>query len=87
MDMTDSVYKLYHYKISADEDDDDEKEPKLIGVYSTRENAKAAIARLKDKPGFNVWPGGFRIYSHRLDRDGWEEGFINPYEDEDWPKE
>lgn len=41
----DSVFILWHGHQSAGDSDD-----KLMGVYKTREDAEAAIGRLKDKP-------------------------------------
>jgi hypothetical protein len=52
------------------------EDEKLIGVYSTKENARGAITRLKEQPGFKEFPGGFQIYEHELDVDAWTEGFI-----------
>jgi len=69
----DSVFLLWHVREA--EGDEDEL---LIGVYSTEEEAKAAIERLKGKPGFVDYPGGFQIHPHTLNRDGWTEGFIFP---------
>jgi hypothetical protein len=75
--MSQFVYELWHYKIAAGEEPDEDKSPKDIGVYSTEERAKAAIERVKDKPGFCDWPGGFRIFRAILDKDYWTEGFIS----------
>jgi len=74
--MPDIVYDLWHVHRRRLSDDD----TKHIGIYSSRENAEQAIARLKDQPGFRRYPDGFEIYEAVLDRDGWEEGFvtINP---------
>jgi hypothetical protein len=50
-------------------------EAKLIGIYSTRELAEQAKARVRDKPGFQDHPEDFLISEVLLDRDGWTEGF------------
>jgi homoserine kinase type II len=47
----------------------------LIGVYRTEADAKAAIERVKDKPGFRDYPQGFNAYEHTLGKDSWAEGF------------
>jgi len=47
----------------------------LIGVYSSEEQAKGAIERLKSKPGFVDLPQGFEIAPYEVDHDYWEEGF------------
>jgi hypothetical protein len=75
--MTQFVYELRHYKIAHNEEPDDDRSPKDIGIYSSEEKAKAAIDRVKDKLGFRDWPGGFRIFRALVDKDYWEEGFIS----------
>jgi hypothetical protein len=67
-----TIYSLWHIY-----DRDGEEESKYIGDYSTEENAKAAISRLRDKAGFRDWPDGFEIFENVLDRDGWTEGFFS----------
>lgn len=70
-------YKVIHkYRL------DDHIERKDIGIYSTHENACAAVAQLKDKPGFCDTQDGFRIRRvlrvgrpRLLDVIGWAEGF------------
>lgn len=71
----DSVFILWHCHQTADDSDD-----KLIGVYKTREDAEAAIGRLKDKPGFKDAVDGFEIHDYVLGRDGWTEGYISQTE-------
>ena len=48
----------------------------LIGVYSNEAEARAAIQRLKDKPGFAAFQEGFQIHPRELNRDHWSDGFI-----------
>ena len=67
------VYMLYH--IYAKKNGDEQQ--KLIGIYTTDENAKAAIQRLSGQPGFKDHPSGFQIFEAVLDRDDWTEGFIS----------
>lgn len=50
-------------------------ETKLIGAYSTKEQAELAITRLKDKNGFKYRPDAFEITEYELDQDNWKEGF------------
>jgi SPOR domain len=47
----------------------------FIGPYSSEEQAKAAIERLRHKQGFVDFPQGFEINPYELDHDHWEEGF------------
>ena len=54
---------------------------KLIGVYSTRETAEAAVERSSRLPGFSDASGGFYIDEYRLDRDHWVEGYVTVSED------
>jgi hypothetical protein len=65
------VYVLQHVHESADGAED----VKLIGVYSSRENAQAAVARLRQVPGFSDDPTGFHIDEYSIDRDQWAEGY------------
>jgi homoserine kinase type II len=52
-----------------------EEDIKLIGVYSSHENAQAAIGRLSRRPGFAEAPAGFHIDEYELDKDQWVEGY------------
>jgi len=49
---------------------------KIIGIYSTSSLAKAAMDRLKDKPGFRDYPERWKIYPRTIDRDSWTKGFV-----------
>ncbi len=84
--MTTTLYELWHFEIGPDDEFDDEKHMTSIGIYSSEANAKAAIEQLKTQLGFRDWPGGFRIFTRTLDETTWKEGYVNPYEDEDWPR-
>ena len=68
----DAVFVLW-YVLAPDTDDEDEL---FIGAYRTEEDAKAAIERLKNKPGFVSAPDGFQIHRYETNRDHWTEGFI-----------
>jgi hypothetical protein len=67
-----TVYVLHHV-VREFEDDDDAK---LIGVYSTEDEAGAAVTRLADQPGFREHPDGFQIDPYPLNKDHWAEGFV-----------
>lgn len=55
----------------------------LIGVYSSKDAALAAVARLAGQPGFHDHPeivddiarAGFFAEPYALDRDHWTEGY------------
>jgi hypothetical protein len=66
-----SVYVLQHVHSF----DDGTEDVKFIGVYSSRENAKAAIARIGHNPGFSEAPAGFHIDEYQMDKDQWVEGY------------
>jgi hypothetical protein len=78
----DRVYVLQHSHSPTPDND----EVKLIGVYRTRAAAEAAVARLRDQPGFRDFPRivtddpetdeGFHITEQVLDRDSWVDGYI-----------
>jgi hypothetical protein len=48
------VYLLWYIREAGGEDDEI-----LIGVYRTDTDARAAIGRLRGKPGFSTFPDGF----------------------------
>jgi hypothetical protein len=67
----DSVFLLWHvHEVESVEDS------KLIGVYRSEEDAKSAIERLKDKPGFERTQEGFTYEKYLMNLDHWTEGFV-----------
>ena len=76
--IPDGLWELGHFKVDArNEHAFMESGGKIVGLFTTAENAKAAIAALRGKPGFNRWPGGWRVFSTGIDRVNWEEGFVD----------
>ena len=71
-----NVFVLQHIHSTSNGDDEDD-DVKLIGVYSTELQARAAIARLSSLPGFRDHAHGFHITAQELDKDEWTEGFIS----------
>jgi hypothetical protein len=67
-----SVFVLQHVHLQEDGVED----VKLLGVYSSRENAQAAVTRLGHVPGFCHDPDGFHIDEYRVDQDQWAEGYV-----------
>ncbi len=67
-----SVFVLQHVHEREGGDED----VKLIGVYSSREKAQAAVARLSRLPGFTDAAKGFHIDEYRVDQDHWVEGYV-----------
>jgi len=65
------VYLLQHVHPLEDGADD----VKVIGVYSSRENAETAITRLSQMPGFCDAAAGFHVDEYQLDNDQWVEGY------------
>jgi homoserine kinase type II len=59
--------------VPEDESDDNGL---LIGVYDSEPAARAAIERVKNKPGFAEYPRGFQIHPRELGRDSWTDGFV-----------
>ena len=55
--------------------EDGVEEVKFIGVYSSRQKADAAVARLSRLPGFADAPDGFHVDEYRIDQDQWAEGY------------
>ena len=78
-----TVYVLQHCHVMPNGDDDS----KLIGIYSSRAAAEAAVLRLRGQPGFRERPrivnaevdqdaNGFYIDEYRMDEDHWREGYV-----------
>jgi hypothetical protein len=55
---------------------DGEEDVKLVGVYSTEEIGRKAIAALATQPGFAEHLGGFELSSYELDETNWIAGFV-----------
>jgi hypothetical protein len=50
---------------------------KLLGAFSTKQSALAAIRKYRELPGFSEYPDGFTIDEYELDKEEWTEGFIS----------
>jgi hypothetical protein len=66
------VFLVHHVHVHDEGDED----VKLIGVYSTRENAEQAMVRAGKLPGFCDAPEGFSIDQHRVNEDNWTDGYV-----------
>ena len=66
-----SVFVAQHVAREGQDDED----VMFIGVYTSRESAAAAVARLRGHPGFSEFPDGFDVDEYELDKDYWTEGF------------
>jgi len=70
-----SVFVLQHVHSR----DDGEEDVKFIGVYSSREQADAAVTRMSRLPGFADAPDGFHVDAYPVDQDQWPAGYVtNP---------
>ena len=67
-----SVFVLQHVHSREDGVED----VKFIGVYSSREKAQEAVARLSRLPGFSDAPDGFHVEEYHVDQDHWVEGYV-----------
>jgi hypothetical protein len=67
-----SVFVLQHVHTREDGVED----VKFIGVYSSRGNAEAAVARLGRLAGFSDAPDGFHVDEYRVDQDHWVQGYV-----------
>ena len=67
-----SVFVVQHVHLL----DDGAEDVKLIGVYSSRDKADAAVTRLSLQPGFSESTEDFGVDEYFLDEDHWTEGFI-----------
>jgi hypothetical protein len=86
-----SVFLLQHLHVLLPQE---EQSVKTIGVYSSKEEALAAVERLKMQPGFVESPqlidpqvegvvSGFYLDEYPLNRDHWAEGFVTEYYEEE----
>jgi hypothetical protein len=75
------VYEVRHEFV----DKEDDTYFTIVGVFSTRELANAAVARARDEPIFRDVLGEFVIYPRQLDAAGWDSGFFS-IEDEPPPR-
>lgn len=64
------IYILTHLR-----EDEDSYNTKLIGIYSSKDAAEAAVRRLEPLRGFSKAPQGFYIDAYEVDKDHWTEGF------------
>jgi hypothetical protein len=58
-------------------EDGDHEEVKFIGVYASIADAEAAVARLRDQPGFRDHRLGFNIDAYVVGQDHWQTGFVS----------
>ena len=72
------VFLVHHVHVH---EDGAEEDVKLIGVYSTHENADRAKERAESLPGFRDAPTGFSIDRYHVDEDNWTEGYITVTDD------
>ena len=66
------VYQLWFVREYEDREDTELS----IGIYATREEAEAAILRLRTKQGFREHVEGFQVHETTLGMTGWTEGFV-----------
>ncbi len=76
-----SAFVLLH----VHEVDGGDEQVKFIGLYSSRQKAQEAVARLTMQPGFATAPDGFHIDEYQLDQDHWTEGYISVAEANEAP--
>jgi hypothetical protein len=58
-------------------EDGEHEETKFIGVYASIADAEAAVARLRDLPGFRHHRHGFTINACVVGQDHWTDGFVS----------
>ncbi|WP_201509396.1 homoserine kinase [Psychrobacter alimentarius] len=70
-----TVFVLEHAHYKDDDRNNDVEDFKLIGVFATEQQAQAAMAQLKNQPGFRDYPNGFHIDAYPLGQINWSQGF------------
>jgi len=68
------VYLLWH--THSDEALLDGEDIKLIGVYTSKENAEEAQSRAEQLEGFKDHREGFEISCNEVNKDDWTSGFV-----------
>jgi len=66
------VYIVHHTHVISAENED----VKLIGAFSSKENASRVIKRYKQLPGFREAKKGFYIDKYQIDEECWSEGYF-----------
>ncbi len=77
------VFVLQHLRLL----NEDEEDVKMLGVYSSRDEAISAVERFRLLPGFRDVPNmanpslpgpaeGFYIDEFELNQDSWSEGYV-----------
>jgi len=69
------VYLLEHFKLM--EEDGDEEDIKMLGVYSSKKKALEEMKKYKKLPELKDYR--FNIDEYKIDENCWEEGFFNVY--------
>ena len=73
--MSERIYLLMHIYLYGENDECEEK--KLIGIYSSRENAEETISQYLNLPGFCEYSRDcFKIDKFVINEDKWTKGFI-----------
>jgi hypothetical protein len=70
-----NCYVVQHAYVPDGSEND---EVKFIGVFSSREQARKAVKKLKTKPGFRRF-GRFHIDKYSIDAIHWSTGFVREY--------
>lgn len=76
------VYMLWHLYWYMDDEGYEEEEGKILGLYTSEEEAMEAAKRYYKLPGFNKYPFDcFGVDKYKVDEDSaWVGGFFSPHE-------
>jgi hypothetical protein len=77
------VYLLQHVAREGQDDED----TKTIGVYSSESKAKEIIEKYKLLPGFRLYKDSFYLGELDVDKNHWEDGFVDHKEEGYWKDE
>lgn len=67
-----TVFMLWH----VHEFEDGHEDVKLLGVFSSKDKAEAALHEVEYQPGFKELPDGFSISEIDIDHIQWKEGYV-----------
>lgn len=73
--MRECVYLLQHTYSYGEQSEYEEN--KIIGIYSSRDNAEKELKKYLKLPGFNEYDSScFSIDEYIVDKGEWNEGFV-----------
>lgn len=74
------VYMVTHVKGDIEAIDTEDDGLKIIGIFSSMNEAEAVVTRFRKMPGFSEYPNGFGIDPYIINKCYWDGGFVSASE-------